>query len=603
MELFGYVFEIGNKLGFYSLFSFIVLIILYLMRPKPLKKIIPSLIFLESSDKKFNLISFFRRFIKDWLLLLQIFIVLFLCIAALDITTTAYIKKINNEVVFVVDASASSQAEYNGKLLFNLYKDTAKKKIGVMNSIVLIKNTPEIVVKQTNPLTTFNTLNSIKPSDSLSNIWDAMMIAGDIANPKANIVVLSDFADSNNRDLSVAKKILEAKGFNVELINPKEREIRNIGVIDYKISGEKITLAIKNYDSEEREIKVMNNGEMIKIPAFSVREVLLNLDKEKSEIEIETKDDFKLDDTLKIILPKESQRSVLFITNKKESYAKAAFESIPSLSFKKAEPPIVTVGDQKIIVLDNVNYDSILPGTIEKIKTQVISGNSLIILAQDKMDLVKLGDLLPIEIIETLNQDVGIINSATTKELKDFNFGLSTRYYKSTLKNTNSIIIAEANDKSNSPIIVLSKYGQGNILFYGIFDEHNQFKLTTQYPLFWINIIGLLIAKEDYTQVNLKVGNIIYGKEIKDPKGNKFNNYLTTEKTGFYRVDDKEIAVNLVNSLESDLNRGNIKKGDAESSDTNQRVKQTLEILPFLILSIILLSFLELYILKKRGDI
>ena len=139
MEIFGQIFNIGNKLGYYSLLSLIFLFILYLIKPKPFKKVIPSIIFLESSKKRNNLRSFFSKFSKDWLMILQFFIILLLCLAIMDISTEYFFKKIDKEIVFVIDASASSKAEYKGRMLFDHYIKDAKKNIGVTNSIILIK--------------------------------------------------------------------------------------------------------------------------------------------------------------------------------------------------------------------------------------------------------------------------------------------------------------------------------------------------------------------------------------------------------------------------------------------------------------------------------
>ena len=52
MNIFGIPLTVTNAIGFYSFISIIFLVFLYLMKPKPFKKIIPSIIFLESNKKK-----------------------------------------------------------------------------------------------------------------------------------------------------------------------------------------------------------------------------------------------------------------------------------------------------------------------------------------------------------------------------------------------------------------------------------------------------------------------------------------------------------------------------------------------------------------------
>ena len=604
MDLFGYTFYIGNKVGLYSFISFIILLILYFMRPKPFKKIIPSLIFLESGRKQLSMTAFFRKFVKDWIILVQIFLLLVLCLAALDLTTNIYFRQISKDVVFVIDASASSKATDNGKMIFDKYKNIARKRVGIRNSIILVKNTPEILAKQTNPANALRILSTMKPTDSLSNIWDAMMIAGDISIPRSKIIVLSDFIDSSNKDLSIAKRILEAKGLNVELINPKETELSNIGIIKYTVSGNNAIINVKNYDPIERSFEILNNDEVIKISPFSVEQFSVALEEGINEIEIKTKDDFKIDNKINIIIPKVSDTEVLFVTNKKSTFLRSAFESIKSLNIKKEEPPIVSVGNQKLFVLDNVNYNSLLPGTLDKIKEKVYASSSLIITAQDNFDTEMLKEILPVEIIQESKLSVEIINRATIEKFQEYDFGLSSKYYITKLSNNNSIVIAEANDKDKSPIIVLTKHGQGNILFYGIFDEHNPFKLNTQYPLFWVNMIELLTQKDSIRDINLKIGDIIYGEQIKDPEGKSLSEYALTDKRGIYKLRNKEIAVELLNSVESDINREpKLSQEPVKLYDNEDKTKQSVDLVPLLVVLALIISFLEIYFLKKRGDL
>ncbi|MEM3374511.1 MAG: BatA domain-containing protein [Candidatus Woesearchaeota archaeon] len=593
-------FEVNNELGYYSFFFILVLVILYFMKPKPIKKTVPSIIFLEKNDRKNKFFLFFKRFIKDWLFLIQLFLIVLLCLAILDLSTEIFVKKINEEVVFVIDASASSQTIFNNKILFDYYKDIAKKRLGLSNSIVLAKNSPEVIAKQVNIVSANNIINNLKPSDSLSNIYDSMIIASNLIQ-KGKIIVVSDFIDTNNKDILTAKNIIEAKGLNVELLNPRfeqqEHFLDNVGIIDYKLNGNLLELEIKNFGNNEKEIRI--DDKKILIKPFSIIKYNLNLESDKNKITIETNDNFKVDDILYVSLPKKSDNSILFITNQKKSFIKSAFESMPFVSLKIQEPPIVNFGNEKIIVLNNVNYDNLLPGTIEKIKENVEKGSTLIIAAQEKIDTNKLEDLLPLS-LDLQNQEIIIYNNNNVPELKDFQFGLSNKYFKSELINNNSIIIAEANDKFRSPIIVLTKYGKGNILFYGIFDNNNQFKNSPQYPLFWIQVLNLINSKN--FKLNYKISETIYGNKIVDPNGKIFENYLTLEKTGFYKLDDIEIAVNLLNTFESDINQIKIMNSDYSSLNV-EKSKEKISLFYVFVILAILVSFFELYILKRRGDL
>ena len=590
---------ITNNIGIYSFVSVIVLFIFYLMRPKPFKKIIPSIIFLEKSSKRQNLSSFFKKIVKDWLFLLQLLIVLIMCLSTLGLMAEMYLKKANNQVVFVIDASASSQVKYDGKTLFNKYKSIARKNIGIKNTIILVKNTPEVVAKDTNPVNALRILTAIRPSDSLSNIWDGMMIGSQITQ-NARIIVLSDFADTNNKDIITAKKLIEAKGHTVELINPSPR-LSNIGITDFFIEDDEVIFNVKNFDNSEREAIVKKTEQYLNFKPYEIIQVDQKVKSGVNKIELITNDNFKVDDTLYLVMPDETDTSVLYISNKRNSFIYSALSSISTLDLKKDQPPIVGVEGQKLFILDEIEYVTLLPGTMESIKQEVYNGAGLIIAAQKGLDQDKLGELLPVKLLGEKIQEITIFNYGINK-FEDFSFGLSSRYYQAQLKNNDSIVIAEANDKYNSPMIVLSRYGQGNILYYGIFDDENSFKLNAQYPLFWIYVLDIMLARENYKDLNYKVGNIIYGANIKDPDGNRIKDYTVAEKTGIYKVDNKEIAVNLVNIDESNINKGSIESIGSVDIEM-QKAKQNVELLFILIFASIILMLLEVYIIKRRGDI
>ncbi len=580
-------------IGLVSFSAVLILIFFYLMRPKPFKRVIPSLIFLESSNKKKNMASFFKRFVKDWIFFLQLFIIILLCLATLGITTELWLKRMNKEITFVIDASASSKSYDNGRKLFDTYVDIARKNIGVRNTVILIKNTPEVLATQTNPLNTLRIFASIKPTDSLSNIWDAMMLSSQISEGK--IIILSDFSDTNSKDIATAKQLLEAKGFEVELINPKTTELPNLGIINYRLSGEKAVVDIKNYNDYDTSAEIADKK--INLGPNTVEQVELTLSPGMNTLRLDSKDSFDVDNILYINIPEESEKTVLFITNKRNNNLYSALTSMDFLDVKKAEPPIIPDENYDLFVLSDVDYSAMLPGTLDKIRQKVNRGSTLIITAQD--NLIQ-NELLPINIISDKNQEVTVFNNRLSN-FEDFNFGLSSKYIEASLKDNSSVVIAETNDKQNSPIIVVSSYGSGKVLYYGIIDDYNSFKISTQYPLFWITSLEYLIAKQDYKEVNKKIGEIIYG-DIRDPDNKRIKDYTTLEKVGIYKVDNKEIAVNLLSAEESDLNS----EVDTETVKTDyekEKVLQKFDITVIIVILAMLFIMLELYLIKRRGDI
>ena len=73
-----------NPPGLYALLSLIPLILLYLVKPKPQEKKIPSLMFFLKDIGRENSLAFFRRLNQDWLFLLQLLVLILLIMRELE---------------------------------------------------------------------------------------------------------------------------------------------------------------------------------------------------------------------------------------------------------------------------------------------------------------------------------------------------------------------------------------------------------------------------------------------------------------------------------------------------------------------------------------
>jgi len=339
----------------------------------------------------------------------------------------------------------------------------------------------------------------------------------------------------------------------------------------------------------------------VRLNPRSVEQFDFELEQGTSTYKIKTNDDFDVDDSVTIIKPEESRNEVLYITNR-NSYARSAFESINFLELNIAKPPIVKIGDEQLIIMDNFDYDSLLPGTVDKIKEKVKEGTGLMILAQENdFKASNLGELIPVNIIEEKNEIVEVKNTKYIEEIEQINFDLSRKYYSSQLKDNKSVVGAYSSDDKESPMIVMSKFGSGNILYYGILDNYSPFKTTTRYPLFWINMVEKILEKKNANRINRPVSSILYGEEIKDPVGGRYGGYIITEHTGIYTVDGNKFSVNLVNARESDINQNFVVQNNEDEEVSKAR--NTFNLLPIFLILIVFISFLELYTLKKRGEL
>jgi hypothetical protein len=319
MNILGFTVEITNPMGFFSLISIIILLLSYFLKPKPFRKVIPSLIFLETQKKKQTFTGFLSRFIKDWLFLIQLIVLLMLCLSTLGLFTYMKITVNNNEVVCVIDASASSSVKEDGTIRFAKGISTCMDNLGVKNSIIEIKDSPLIIAKQTDQVNAKRILRSLKPTQSLSSIWDAMLVASDVAYSKqAKIVVTSDFIDTYGKDVNVAKDILLSKGFDVSMVDTGSAK-NNIGIINYQLYEDKVTLDIKNYNNYASTIKIKNNGHEVNLDPNSISSTDVLFNKGINKIELDIEDDFTFDNTIYINIPDVQKTKVLIISNSRNT--------------------------------------------------------------------------------------------------------------------------------------------------------------------------------------------------------------------------------------------------------------------------------------------
>ena len=100
----------SNQLGLWALLSLIPFIILYLRKPKPVDRIIPSLMFMLQNRKTSNKYKFLQKFLTNLLFFMQFLALVGISIAiAQPFIKVPYDVSLENTII-VLDMSASMQA-------------------------------------------------------------------------------------------------------------------------------------------------------------------------------------------------------------------------------------------------------------------------------------------------------------------------------------------------------------------------------------------------------------------------------------------------------------------------------------------------------------
>ena len=340
--------QLANTLGMYAFLSLIPLIIIYLRKPKPVEKIIPSLMFLIKNQKDTTKHSFFKKLLRNLVFLLQLLALSLMAfsIASPYILTSEAVTSQNT--VIIIDASASSQTVVNGKTRFESSIDIAKDYLEGKISIIVVSESPETILEHGTKNQALSLIQTIEPKDTKTNLESALYEAESLLGErKGRIVVISDFIVEDVNELLKAKRILSSKDIDVKFISTWNKA-KNIGIIDLDIDKYNVAAYVKNFNDEDSELSaaIVKEGNALetkskKITAQSTEIFDFETPTGLSEIRINSDDDFKLDNTVYISAPEKKQINVLLITNAKTSYLMKALQSSKDVNLQITEPPIV----------------------------------------------------------------------------------------------------------------------------------------------------------------------------------------------------------------------------------------------------------------------
>jgi len=600
----------SNPIWLYALLSLIPLIILYLRKPKPRDKIIPSLMFLIKDKKTENQFSFFKKLIRNLLFIIQLLVLGLLALTLAEPFIQSPIGISPKHTVLIIDASASSQTKYDLATRFDKELSDARGAVSSKNSIIIASEQPIVVLNGGTKREALDILRALQPTDMKTNLEAALYEADALLKEEqAHIIVLSDFITTDEKDqILKATRILTSKGNSIEFIDVSN-DAHNIGFIDLELNKYDFRAFIKNFNDKKtvtiRHVqgnKVFNE-QSVTIDTNSVEILTFTTQPGVSRLEIVENDDFSVDNKVYISAPLQDKIKVLLITGIKNEqlgtdYLINALTASKEISLSISRPPrtFVTLDNQEIsklnpdvIITHKINKDELLPHEFDTIARMIESGKSIIITAQDQLGQIDLAGLLPV-IIERLGEDspicVDIINEFTKRFKENRCFTDVDRYLITNPKN-NSIVIATTED--GSPVMVLKDRDKGKIFYYGIFDDYSDFKLDKDYPIFWNALINFLVASEDINDYNKRMGD---------------EGFLNYTKAGVYELGEKMIAFNLLSEAESNVNKKpEIIEQNKDFYIKPEPEKQPLHIeIPLLIFVTLLVMFEILYI-KIQGDL
>ncbi|MBU4266549.1 MAG: BatA domain-containing protein [Candidatus Altiarchaeota archaeon] len=620
------------------------IIILYLLKPKPKHIKLPTLMFVISKRRRKRFASFFNRFIRDPLLLLQLLIIMLLVLTVANPFMMLFEERSEKEaVVFVIDASASMQSTDVSPSRFEKAKELAMQVLNYQNpespiSLVLAENVPILLLRDGRQEDVGGILSVIGAADTGSNIGDSVLFGKDLLSGSSmnkRIYVFSDFSKSQESELEFSRKVASMGNVAVEFVRVSG-EGENLGVIEMGVKRfitepEKcsITFTVKNFGQMEQgpSVDVLVDGGGVDTITSYIKggeQFLYHLEPDITEDEhtikvmINANDALAVDNTAFAFLPKVRKYGVLLITKEGSgNYLKYALEASSNVELEVSILPIVPeFHDFDTVIFGDLNPELVLPGTFKKLDEYARGGGSVVFLASSGLEGINnenLGSLLPVMLIGLregderimVEQNHEIISSVTLQNL------ITKRHMRCVAKNQSSVIATI----DESPALAYHSYGNGKVAFVGINpdEEWSNFYYSSSHPIFWFQLLQWINRGENSLVINnFKTGESlpVNGRiNVVTPSGKSLDTgNVILDEVGIYGIrfddlDDK-IAVSLLDESESAISESipSLNTINDENFVISGEKVQTKRELWFYILALgLLFLFIEILVYKRRG--
>ncbi len=636
--------EFVTPLALAGLLLLIPIIILYLLKPKPKHIKLPTLMFVVSKKRRKRFASFFNRFIRDPLLLLQLLIIILLVLAVANPFMIRWEEKSEKgAVVLVIDASASMQSTDVTPSRFERAKEIAMQILDHQNpessiSIVLAENLPILLLRGGTKEDAMKILSSIRAADTGSNIGDSILFAKDILSGSMlnkRIYVLSDFSKSQESEMEFSRKMASMDNVAVEFVRVSGKG-KNSGIIDidakrFITEAKKcsITFTVKNFARDEDKLPIDVFVDSKEVGRIAKRlgggeQFLYHLEPNITEkrhvikVVVNANDALAVDNTAFAFLPGVKKYRVLLVTKEgSDSYLRYALEASSNVDLEVSIPPIIPeFYGFDTVILGDIDPKIILPGTFKKLGEYARDGGRVVFLVSsgmgemDNKNMISILPVIPVGLKEgdermRVVENHEIIQGVVLRNL------ITKRHLQCVAKNQSRVIATI--DKS--PALAYHSYGKGTVVFVGINpdEEWSNFYYSSFHPIFWFQLMQWINRREDSLVTNnFRTGESLPLKDrvtVVTPSGkSRHTENIILDEVGIYTIGssdpDNKVAVSLLDESESDISESisNLNTvNDGNSAILREKVQVRIEFWLYLIILGLIFLFIESLTYKRKG--
>jgi hypothetical protein len=619
-----------TPLALIALTSVIPLILLYLLRPKPLQVIVPSLMFLMNiREEKKRFYTSITKLIKDPLFLIQLLVLILLALAAAAPFIETQESLSGEHTVIIIDASASMQTDNRFGDALSKAGDYVSKK----NTIILAENVPVTVLASGGSSAADETLNTLYPKAVIADI-SAAVSAGmrTLSQEGGRIVVISDFSYWDGDDPVNAKNLAESYGLQVEYVLVGS-STGNVGIIQGEVSAVDgsytYTGIVKNYNNGRQSMRldiVNEDGSSqqvnLNVAARSTQQFkVTDLRSGITEVRIAAADSLMVDNVAYISVPPASSKQILVVSDTGKLPSHTALSLMPNVRTNLLEGVPSDLSRYSVVVIAT-KQRALASNEISTLNSFIRSGGEVVFIASDALASDKAGtdmqELLPVRTGTVVSAERGVtlrlLQETRLSEDIKFNEVAVYEYLNATARRDTTTLVSTT---AGTPMLVYGTLGDGTVVYLGLNDAMgedawNNFHNLPEYPVFWFKLAGWLGGTGSITDYNLKTGSVsalAREQEIQTPSGLETTSRVLYDEAGVYTVAGKRIAVNLYSDRESDttltgqelIDRSKAKDSPGIVRASSYTAKNYLD--TYMIIIVSLLVLLELLIIRKRGEL
>jgi hypothetical protein len=587
------VFQIGFPAGLLALAVLAPLIIVYLRKPKALMRTIPSLMFFSEHKGRLRSASWFRKFVRNILFIIQLLVLTLLAFSCAEPSISNERLVFLQHTILVLDTSASMTPS------IEMLRDEARSSIAAETSIIIATSPTQIIAERVTPDRALGALQDLEATDRRADLSGAVLRAIGIAEETdSRILIITD------RRSPLSQGVLELarnRGHRVSIIDVSTPIASNIGFTDARISAYNVEATVRNFgEASEVTISGPESSYVIEVPARGVRKVTLPLIEAQNTFTLEPQGGFSFDSELHVSNTARSSLSALIVSVSDDPLPiERALEAIDTTGIDLSRNRLGTItGEHDLIILSDYATELILPSFYSEVRSLIEAGSILVISKNTRTGPIP-EDLMPV-VIGGVREGTHTVVAQGSALTEGVDFSPITSPLEAGLRN-GSISLAQAAD---TQVVAIKPLGAGAVLYYG-YDASDLFVNTPSYPIFWSNVVEEITGARTVGRFNVQTGTIRQlpsATSVTFPDGSdRVVSAISFDREGFYRVGDVVFAANVLDGSESDPAYVLEAMNDTDQGSVRNEVE--IPLLGFLALFALLLIMLEIIILKRRGEL